>query len=192
MMIRIVWHWTGGTHKANTTDKRHYHFIIEGDGTVVAGNHPPEANAVIHSPNDGSTYAAHTSRLNTGSIGIAVAAMRGAQERPLNVGTSPITEAQVEALVALTARLCAQYNITVQKDTVLSHAEVQPTLKVAQRNKWDITWLPGMVRVADPIIVGDMLRDRVTAAMAQSKPNQQNILATLIEAIVALFTKARK
>jgi N-acetyl-anhydromuramyl-L-alanine amidase AmpD len=168
-MNRIVWHWTGGAHKANASDKRHYHFIIEGDGTVVSGNHPPEANATIRNPQNGNTYAAHTRGLNTGSIGIAIAAMRGATERPFSAGPSPITPAQVDALVALTARLCGQYAIPVQRDTVLSHAEVQPTLKVGQRGKWDITWLPNMARVGDPVAVGDGLRDRVIDALSHNR-----------------------
>jgi N-acetyl-anhydromuramyl-L-alanine amidase AmpD len=168
-MNRIIWHWTGGAHTANASDKRHYHFIIEGDGTVVAGNHPPEANATIHSPRDGSTYAAHTRGLNTGSIGIALAAMRGATERPFNAGPSPITQAQVDALVALTARLCGQYAIPVQRDTVLTHAEVQQTLKVAQRGKIDIMWLPSMTRTGDPVAIGDGLRDRVIDALSHNQ-----------------------
>ena len=190
-MRRIIWHWTAGGHTANNTDKRHYHYIIEGDGTVVKGNHPPEANLVLRTPNDSSTYAAHTRGLNTESIGIAVAAMRGATERPFSTGPSPITEAQVAALVALTARLCKQYNIHVDIDTVLSHAEVQPTLKVAQRNKWDITWLPGMSRPADPVHVGTILRNQVSIKLAE-QPATTNPIATLITAILKLFTKARK
>ena len=187
-MQRIIWHWSGGSYTANASDKRHYHFIIEGDGTVVAGNHPPEANAVIHSPKDGSTYAAHTRGLNTGSIGIALAAMRGAQERPFNAGPSPITEAQLDALARLTARLCTQYGIPLQRDTVLTHAEVQPTLKVAQRGKWDICWVPGMSGVGDPVAVGDGLRDRV-ALLAKPVADSQpvNPIIKLFRAIIAAF-----
>ena len=169
-MKRIVIHWTAGGHKANGTDRRAYHYIIEGDGNVVDGNHPPEANAPISNPKDGSTYAAHTRGLNTGSIGVALAAMRGAQERPFSAGPSPITEAQLDALARLCAGLCTRYGIPVQRDTVLTHAEVQPTLKVAQRQKWDVTWVPGMSSVGDPVAVGDGLRDRITAALTPSAP----------------------
>ena len=189
-MQRIIWHWTAGGHKANNTDRRHYHFIIEGDGTVVAGNHPPEANAVIRSPNDGSTYAAHTRGLNTGSIGIALAAMRGAIERPFSAGPSPITQAQLDALARLTGRLCTQYGIPLQADTVLTHAEVQPTLKVAQRGKWDIRWVPGMSGVGDPVAVGDGLRDRVANTLLASPVDNShpvNPIIKLIRAIIAAF-----
>lgn len=194
-MIRIVIHWTGGSHTANNSDKRHYHFIIEGDGTIVEGNHPPESNAVIRNPTDGSTYAAHTRNLNTGSIGIALAAMRGAQERPFNAGPSPITEAQLDALARLTAHLCTKYGIPLQRDTVLTHAEVQPTLKIAQRGKWDIRWVPGMTGVGDPVAVGDGLRDRVASALL-AKPvansERPNPIAKFLRVLLSLFKRPEK
>ena len=165
-MKRIIWHWTAGGHKANATDRRHYHIIIEGDGNVVKGNSPIIANAHISNPNDGNTYAAHTRGLNTDSIGVALAAMRGAKESPFTAGPSPITHAQVDAMVRVTADLCKEYGIAVTDQTVLSHAEVQPRLGIAQRGKWDIAWLPGMTRAGDPLAIGDGLRDRVRAAMA--------------------------
>lgn len=49
--------------------------------------------------------------------------------------------------------------------TVLSHAEVQPTLGIRQRGKWDIAWLPGMAKPGDPVAVGDRLREQVAAAL---------------------------
>ena len=166
---RIVMHWTAGAHSANSTDRRAYHFIIEGDGNVVKGNNPPEANARISNPRDGSTYAAHTRGLNTGSIGVALAAMRGAKERPFDAGPSPITEAQLDAMAGLCADLCNRYGIPVTRETVLTHAEVQPTLGIAQRGKWDIMWVPGMSSAGDPVPVGDGLRDRVKAKMSNKR-----------------------
>lgn len=158
-------HWTAGGHRANGTDKRAYHYIIEGDGSIVKGNNPPEANRVIITPSDGSTYAAHTRGLNTGSIGVAVAAMRGAREVPFDAGPSPITDAQVAALVKHVAALADKYGIPVTRECVLTHAEVQPTLGVWQRQKWDIMWLPGMTKPTDPVAVGDMLRTQIRDAL---------------------------
>jgi hypothetical protein len=164
-MDRIIWHWTAGVNKANALDKKHYHFIIEGDGTVVPGVHPPEANNPIRNPQDSTTYAAHTKGANSKAIGISLAGMRQAVERPFSPGPSPITAAQIDALVVLTADLCRKYKIQPSRRTVLSHAEVQPTLGIAQRGKWDISWLPGMSASGDPVFVGDQLRDRVVQAM---------------------------
>jgi hypothetical protein len=169
-MNRIVIHWTAGGPTANATDKRHYHFIVQGDGTVVVGNHSPAANKLIANPQDGNSYAAHTRGLNTGSIGVAFAAMRGAVERPFSPGPSPITDAQVRAMASLVAKLCREYRIPVQRDTVLTHAEVQPTLKIAQRGKWDVTWLPGMGSAGNPVAVGDNLRKHILVAMRQDAP----------------------
>jgi N-acetyl-anhydromuramyl-L-alanine amidase AmpD len=159
-MKRIIWHWSAGQHTPSSLDREHYHFIIDGAGKVHNGNLPPEANL---STGDGQ-YAAHTKGCNTGSIGIAVAAMAGAVERPFKAGAHPVTPAQVEALVKLTRDLAAKYKIPVTRETVLSHAEVQPTLKIAQRGKWDIAWLPGMTAPGNPVAVGDKLRARVSGA----------------------------
>ena len=70
--------------------------------------------------------------------------MVGAVERPFNAGRYPITPAQVDALARLCADLCRDYTIPVTRKTVLTHAEVQPTLGITQRGKWDVSWLPGM------------------------------------------------
>jgi N-acetyl-anhydromuramyl-L-alanine amidase AmpD len=162
MMKRLILHWTAGTHTVNDQDRKHYHFVIGGDGKVFTGKLTPKDNENVQ---DG-VYAAHTWNGNTGSIGVAVAAMNGAKERPFVQSKWPITPAQVDALVTLCADLCRQYSIPVTRETVLTHAEVEPTLKIKQRGKWDITWLPGMKAPGDPVTVGDNLRAQITAAMA--------------------------
>jgi len=162
-LSRIIWHWTAGTNAVSALDREHYHFILAGDGTVTAGRFTPEDNL---SASDGK-YAAHTLGANTGSIGVALAGMHGAKEAPFSAGGFPITEAQVAALVGLTADLCRRYSIPVTPQTVLSHAEVQPTLGIAQRGKWDIAWLPGMTRPGDPVAIGNIIRGRVTASMKE-------------------------
>ncbi len=164
-MERIHLHWTAGGRWASAVDKKHYHFIVEQDGTVVPGNFPVEANARLV---DGK-YAAHTLNANTGAIGVALAGMMTAMETPFSAGPAPITEAQVEAAVQLTARLAKQYNIEITQATVLTHAEVQRTLGIQQKGKWDITWLPGMSKPGDPIAVGNQLRSRIKAAMSGEK-----------------------
>ncbi len=158
---RIILHWSAGGAKASDLDREHYHFAVQQDGAVVAGKYKPEDNI---SASDGR-YAAHTRSCNTGSIGISLCGMAGAVERPFNAGTAPITAAQVDAFCALAARLCKQYGIPVTRQTVLTHAEVQPTLGIAQRGKWDICWLPGMAAPGNPVAVGDTLRRKIETAM---------------------------
>lgn len=176
-MKRIIWHWTAGGHKANAVDRAAYHVIIEGDGNIVWGDHPVSANENI---SDGY-YARHTKNLNTGSIGIALAGMHDAEETPFIWGPYPLTEAQIDGLVDVTVGLSRRYEIPVSPQTMLTHAEVEPTLGVKQRNKWDITVLPGMTAPADPIIIGNTLRQRVRAKL--KPPEKETPLAALCRAL---------
>lgn len=160
-MKRIIIHWTAGRYKPSKDDLSHYHFVVDGNGAVVNGRFPIEANRAPM----GKAYAAHTLNCNSDSIGVAIAAMAGAQERPFSAGAAPIKQIQLDALVGLVAGLCKQYGIPITRETVLTHAEVQPTLKIKQNGKWDITWLPHLSAPIDPIEAGDMIRGRVSYAM---------------------------
>lgn len=154
---RIIAHWTAGGNRASALDMKHYHRLVEYDGTIVAGTEKIADNIVT---SDGD-YAAHTRNLNTGSIGVAMCGMRGAKEHPFDPGPSPLTEKQFNAFCILVADLCRTYSIPVTRETVLTHAEVEPTLGVKQRGKWDITRLPFKPEIVGAIAVGDYLRDRV-------------------------------
>lgn len=160
-MNRVHIHWTAGTHRVSTLDKKHYHFIVNGDGEVEPGDLLPEANL---STKDGR-YAAHTRGANTGAIGVAFAAMHGAKESPFDAGDHAITREQVYAMAGLVADLCETYGIKVTPRTVLTHAEIQPTLGIKQRGKWDVTWLPGMHKPDSAIVVGNKLREMIQSRM---------------------------
>lgn len=159
-MKRLILHWTAGSYKANSVDLAAYHFVIEGDGTVIKGKFPVSANAP-GVPLVAGRYAAHTASANGGAIGVSLAAMHGAVEAPFKTGSYPITPAQVAAMVKLVADLSAQYNIPVTRSTILTHAEVQGTLGIKQKNKWDITWLPGYGK-RSPVEIGDIIRQMVS------------------------------
>lgn len=151
-ITRIHWHWTGGGHSPNTTDLKSYHCLILGDGSE-------------RWPVDPTASRSHTLNANGAAIGVSLCAMAGAAERPLVWGLAPITPAQVSALARVTVRLCRQYDIPVSPWSTLSHAEIQPTFGVRQTAKWDITVLPGMSAVGDPITVGNRLRDMARAEL---------------------------
>ena len=189
-MKRIIMHWTAGTHTASGVDREHYHLLIQGDGSVVYGDYEISDNLSVAD----NIYAAHTRNLNTGSIGVAVCAMKDAQQVPFNAGKYPITEEQVKTLVREVARLAKGYNIPVTRETILSHAEVQPTLGVAQAGKWDISWIPGWLNATNPPSVGDHLRALIRAEMATeaeptSAPAEKTAagLAAAINAAIAAY-----
>lgn len=158
---RIHWHWTGGAYGEIQLELDRYNALIDPEGLVVDGTFPAEAQARYRP----GLAASHTLNANTGAIGLAVDCMAGARERPFTPGPYPMTPAQMRGLVGLTARLCRLYDIPVTRWSTLSHAEVQPTLGIRQRNKWDICWLPGMDSPGDPVEVGDRLRAMVRALL---------------------------
>ena len=154
---RIHLHWTGGAYGDIALERAHYHLIILDTGKAVMGDLKPEANANC---SDGQ-YAAHTRAANSGAIGVALDAMGGAVESPFNPGKYPITNRQLKRMAIEVANLCDTYEIPVSKWSVLTHAEIQPTLGIKQRWKWDIRWLPGMDKPGDAIEVGDVIRDMI-------------------------------
>jgi len=172
-MKRIIIHWTGGTGTPNAVERKRYHFLIDAAGKVHDGNLKPEANRDC---TDGN-YAAHTRACNTASIGIGLCGMAGAAERPFDAGKHPLNREQFTALARLCADLCDTYAIAVARRSVLTHAEVEPTLAIKQRGKWDITWIPGMSITGDPVMIGDHLRkmiaDTITATCPAAKTPQK-------------------
>jgi hypothetical protein len=161
-MKRIIAHWSEGRHKANDTDREHYHVLVEGGKTprLVRGEHSIADNA---STGDG-VYAAHTRGCNTGSIGIALCGMMGCEEFPFEAGPEPITEAQWHLMVDAIAVLCQRYGIPVTPQTVLCHGEVQANLGIKQRGKWDPMRWPWASEVPGHRI-GDLLRAAVRDAL---------------------------
>lgn len=113
-MNNIIIHWTGGTWFPNTTDKEHYHFLIDKNGKVINGKFKVEDN---ENCNDGR-YAAHCGGGNTGAIGVSMCGMYGFKSSKA-VGPYPLTKKQCEACFKLVAQLCKKHLINL--NNVLTH-----------------------------------------------------------------------
>ncbi len=162
---RIVMHHSAGALTPSAFDLQHYHRMVSGSGKVLAGKFPISANAIGRKLISG-TYAAHTMNLNGGAIGLALAAMANAQWADPRACRAFPTRLQMDVFVAEAARLCREYGIEVTRQTVLSHAEVQTTLGVTQAGKWDFDYDPyGILDSRDPVLIGDILRENIRAAM---------------------------
>ncbi len=155
---RIHLHWTAGADGVIKVERTAYNGLVTRDGERVMGHFPFEAQAKYAV----GKAASHTLNANTGSIGLSADAMAGAKERPFNPGAAPMTARQLDELCRWTAELSVAYWIPVSRFSTLSHSEVQPTLGIRQRWKWDINWLPGMPRPGDPIEVGDRIRAMIS------------------------------
>ena len=162
-MSRIHLHWTAGGHKANSTDKKSYHILVEGDGKLVRGNHSIAANTAPPK----SPRASHTLNANTGAIGVSLCCMRQSKERPFDAGPSPMTKEQWDKGLQVLADLSRKYKILVTPTTILTHAEVEPNLNIKQRNKWDITRLAFDSGFQGHREVGDEMRAQVAALLGE-------------------------
>lgn len=168
-MRRIHWHWTAGTNTPNSTDRKAYHLLIDGEGNWHRGVAGIELNSGGIKPG----YAAHTLNANSDAIGISLCGMGGAMESPFDPGKWPITPKQIDALVEGCRALGEFYAIPVTRKTMLSHAEIQPTLGIQQRNKWDWTRLPDDVTLLrGGHVIGDWIRGRIAqdAIVAPAEP----------------------
>lgn len=168
-MRRIHVHWTAGRHRANATDRRAYHVLIEGDGKLIRGDPAISANDPARR-RPGEARANHTARANSHAIGVSMCGMFRARERPFDPGPDPLTVPQWHKMLQVVATLARRYAIPVTPETVLTHAEVQGTLNIPQRNKWDITVLPFDPGTLGAQAVGDRLRREVAAALDQLVP----------------------
>lgn len=161
-MDRIIVHWTAGGHKGSALDKEHYHLLIEADGGIVRGKPSIDLN---DRGGVKAGYAAHTLNCNTGSIGVSLCCMADAVESPFKAGSAPMTREQWDQLPHVLAALCRRYGIPVTPKTVLSHAEVQGTLGIKQKGKWDIARLAFDPSVVGAKACGDVFRARTAALL---------------------------
>lgn len=155
----IVWHWTAGAKGFIELERESYNALFSVTGDWIDGNSTIQEQVNYDWRN--GVGASHTKSMNTGWISGSVDAMVGAQESPLNWGSNPITWEGIDAMLDWTMDLCEEYDIPVSPWTTLSHAEVQQTLGIKQRWKWDYKVLPGYTKSVDARIVGDILRDRM-------------------------------
>ncbi len=148
-LFRGTIHWTAGGLKANALDKKHYHVIVEADGTVVLGNHTPEDNINCY---DGS-YAAHNGYNNTGNIGIS---MCGAHAGFIH---GEVTAIAFERAAEQAAIFSKKYNISVNEWK--THWEYDQALPRSKRSgKTDLSnlsFLPGK----SPKEIADIFRGKV-------------------------------
>lgn len=157
-------HWTGDDYERVFSS---YHFCITGFHDVrVHHTHDLRANMRDVRLDPGLPYAAHTHGRNAWSLGLAVAAMRGAA--PQDFGAYPLTEEQIEALCVVAARLAAFYAIPAAAIRTHAEAALDDGYFGAGGDdlRWDIARLAPSSRplaAAEATAAGDELRRRIVA-----------------------------
>jgi len=108
---KIYLHWSAGHYGEQFAD---YHILIDQDGTLYA------------TTNDLTAVLAHTYMRNTGGIGISAMCMFQATTN--NFGPEPLTDAQIECMAQVVAVLAEGLGLTIDIDTVMTHAEAANNL----------------------------------------------------------------
>ncbi len=167
---RIYMHWSGhdyfSVHPA-------YHFCIalsRDARIVVVETHDVCENMRDVTKDPEQPYAAHTRGRNSFAIGVSVMAMEDAT--PHDFGSFPLTEALIAALCDVTAKLARCYDVPVDAEHVMSHAEaaiVDGYFGTGPDERWDIARLAAH---SCPLLpqhareTGDELRARIRSVRA--------------------------
>lgn len=157
----VVWHWTAGANGIIEQERKAYNFLHDAKGNTYDGE-STVAEQVMYDWRKG-VGASHTKSMNTGWIGESLDVMAGAKENDPSTWTKyPVTWEGIDAMLMHTAEMVQEYDIPVSPWTTLTHAEVQPTLGIRQRHKWDIRVLPGEPKkLLGAQEAGDILRERL-------------------------------
>lgn len=138
---RLVLHWTAGANFPSEEDKEHYHIVIDRVGKLHRGDHSILDN--VNCADD--DYAAHTYQANTGSIGLALCGMAGANQKPFAPGKYPINATQWNQALLAAADLCRAYELQPIRHELMMHHEAWQVIGTRNLGKWDIsvrTWTP--------------------------------------------------
>ncbi len=155
-MNKIIIHWTAGAYMPNSTDLRHYHYLIDKNGRINYGIFKPEDNENCY---DGK-YAQHTGGGNTGAIGVALCGMYGFSSAT-KLGCYPLTKIQCEALFSFVAKLSKKYKIKIDNNHIMTHYEFGlKNPKTTSAGKIDIIYLPPYPQIKKQNI-GDFIRSKV-------------------------------
>lgn len=158
---RLILHWSGGGAYPGEADHRAYHLSIDQSLGLHRGKFTPDDNVNTAD----RIYAAHTLHSNTKAFGLDLCGMGGAKESPLDFGPTPINEAQFKVSALVAAYVLRAAALPVAPHTALSHAEVEKTLGIRQKGKWDISVLPWRSDIRGARAVGDYWRSLVKEAM---------------------------
>jgi hypothetical protein len=134
---------------------------------LVCATHDLRANMRDVRAEPALPYAAHTAGRNAYAIGIAVCAMDSAT--PADFGPAPLTEAQLDGLIAVCTRLVHRYAIPLAN--VRTHAEAaleDGYFGSGPEQRWDIARFaprPDPLDPAEAVAAGAWFRSRIAAGV---------------------------
>ena len=165
-------HWTAHDYEAVFPA---YHYCISGAREVLVHHtHDLRENMRDVRLDPSLPYAAHTAGRNSWSIGVSIAAMRGAT--PSDFGDFPVTQQQLDGLCGVAAELASFYGIPVA--AIRTHAEAAlddgyfGAGSGEEHLRWDIARVrpsPEPLLPREATATGDWFRERIAAAIVRPR-----------------------
>lgn len=146
----------------------HYCVALRGGEALVEQTGDLRANMRDVRSGKVNDYVAHTRGRNSFAAGLSVMAMRDA--RPGDFGLFPMTESQIEAMCELAGDIARAYQIPIDAEHVLTHAEAAVAdgyFGTREEERWDIALLRPSAEPlteSDAVRTGNILRARISRA----------------------------
>ena len=162
---RLYLHWSAGNYQ-DVFPAYHFCVATDADGNVVVcQTNDIESNMRDVRRDPQAPYAAHTRGRNSFALGLSIMAMKDAT--PHDFGDYPLTDAILEGLCVVSARLARFYAIPIDEEHVLTHAEAalsEGYFGRGQHQRWDIARLAPAsqpLETGEAGNVGSWLRSRI-------------------------------
>jgi hypothetical protein len=167
-ITHIYTHWSAHDY-ASVFPAYHFCVVTTSQGVIVVNTHDVRENmrAVYEGPE--LPYAQHTRGRNSFALGISIMGMEGAT--PSDFAAYPLTEALMDGLCVVGARLAAFYDVPIDADHIMSHAEAavrEGYFGTAESQRWDIARLAPSDKPLveqDALDAGEELRARMRASL---------------------------
>jgi hypothetical protein len=137
--LHVTWHWTAGRYDDPELTK--YHFTFAKNGAIHKGVDVKKNMRNLAQDSSGG-YAAHVLNANSYNIGVSACGMWDASEseaRKGRYGSAPMTQAQVESMLKVTAVILSHYGL--KPSIVVAHEEWDSLLHKPQ-DRWDVCCIP--------------------------------------------------
>ncbi len=149
-----------------------YHFCVaqlpRGE-IIVANTHDVRENMRDVYLQPERSYAQHTRRRNSYALGLSVMAMEGAT--PNDFGKYPLTDALIEGLCVVAARLALFHHVPIDAEHVMTHAEAalrDGYFGIEPEQRWDLARFaasPEPLTEQEAWSAGEELRARMRATL---------------------------
>lgn len=164
---RLYLHWSAGRYDAPSSA---YHFVVGYRQGELFAQQTHDVRENMRQLSEDLEYAAHTRGRNSYAIGVSALSMLDAT--PHDFGTQPLTEELVDALCGMCAYLAARYDIVIDADHVMTHAEaaiIDGYFGLLPEERWDLARLAPAAQPVTPheaIATGERLRQRIRAYLS--------------------------